>query len=69
MRRIDAHLIVVQGDEALTLHLSDQRIDDARQLRFFPAQEQLGLQERIEHLDVTQDFGTGNTTMLSDDGG
>jgi hypothetical protein len=28
-------LIIVVHDQALTLHLSDQRIDDARQLRFF----------------------------------
>ena len=69
MRRIDAHLIVIHGDKPLTLHLGNQRIDDVCQLRFFPAQEQLGLEERIEHLDVTQYFAAGNTTMLSDDGG
>ena len=69
MRRVEAHDIAIDDDQLLTQHLGNQRIHHSGQLRFFPAQEQLGLEERIECFHMTQHFGAAEMTMLSHQSG
>ena len=69
MRRVKAHHIAIDDDQLLTQHLGNQRIHYSGQLRFLPAQEQLGLEERIECFHMTQHFGAAEMTMLSHQGG
>ena len=38
-------------------------------INFFPTQEQLGLEERIQRFDMAQHFGAAELTMLSHQGG
>ena len=69
VRRIEAHHLAIDDDQLLTQHLGNQCIHHPGQLCFLPAQEQLGLEERIQRFDMAQHFGAAELTMLSHQGG
>ena len=66
MRRVDMQLIILQGNQPLTLHLICQRINNVRQLVAIPAQEQLRFQHWVKHIDVLHQYVAGDVAMLGD---
>ena len=61
-------LIVLHGDQPLTLHLTAQRVNHAGKLIVFPAQEQFRFQHRIEHVNMLHQRVTRDVAVLGNDG-
>ena len=64
VRGVDAQFIAAYGNQLLTFHLGNQRIDNRRQLLTLPAQEQLGFQHWVQSIDIVRNLPTGYLPML-----
>lgn len=68
-RRVQHQLVAFVADQLLTDQLVDQRLQHLRQLFLVVMQEQLGFQHRVDHADLTQQFGARYPAMMHHDAG